>query len=135
MTTVNSEIRWKRSRRGWVAGVCAGLGEELGFEAWVLRLAFVALVLFGGFGLLIYLALAVSLPSEHRLEAACRAMLLGVCARLSRRTSIEIGLVRSFVAALVIYSLGAGLLLYIAAYFLIPDTPKPPARLPSDVSK
>src|SRR5437764_5331815 len=40
-----------------VAGVAGGLGEQLGVDPVVLRLAFVVLALAGGFGLVLYLVL------------------------------------------------------------------------------
>jgi phage shock protein PspC (stress-responsive transcriptional regulator) len=57
--------RLRRSRSDkWVAGVCAGLGEISGVEAWVWRLMFVLLFMFGGAGLLAYLLLWIFVPLE-----------------------------------------------------------------------
>ena len=38
-----------------IAGVAGGIADYLGIEAWVVRIGFVVLVPFGGFGLLAYL--------------------------------------------------------------------------------
>jgi phage shock protein PspC (stress-responsive transcriptional regulator) len=44
--------------------VCAGLGEVSGIEAWVWRLMFVLLAMFGGAGVLVYLLLWIFVPIE-----------------------------------------------------------------------
>jgi phage shock protein PspC (stress-responsive transcriptional regulator) len=47
-----------------VWGVAGGLAAHIGFNATLVRLAFVLLTLFGGAGLLAYLVLAVALPED-----------------------------------------------------------------------
>ena len=54
-------LRRSRSDR-WVAGVCGGIAQALGVEAWVVRLLFVALLVWGGAGLLVYLLLWLFVP-------------------------------------------------------------------------
>ncbi len=56
-------LRRSRSDR-WIAGVCGGIARATGLEAWVLRLIFAVLLLFGGFGLLIYVLLWIFVPIE-----------------------------------------------------------------------
>jgi phage shock protein C len=55
---------WYRSREGKkIAGICAGLAQELGIAAAPVRLAFVLLTLIaGGAGLVLYLVLWVVMP-------------------------------------------------------------------------
>lgn len=55
---------WYRSRAGKkIAGVCAGLAQELGIAATPVRLAFVLLTLIaGGAGLVLYVVLWVVMP-------------------------------------------------------------------------
>jgi phage shock protein PspC (stress-responsive transcriptional regulator) len=55
---------WYRSREGKkIAGVCAGLAQELGIAATPVRLAFVLLTLIaGGAGIILYLVLWVVMP-------------------------------------------------------------------------
>jgi phage shock protein PspC (stress-responsive transcriptional regulator) len=55
-------LRSKDDRMVW--GVAGGLAAHIGFNATVVRLAFVVLTLFGGAGLLAYLVLAVALPED-----------------------------------------------------------------------
>lgn len=60
--TVN---RLRRSRNDrWLGGVCGGLAEQTALESWVWRLAFVALFLFWGAGLLFYILLWIFVPDE-----------------------------------------------------------------------
>jgi phage shock protein C len=56
-------LRRSRSDR-WIAGVCAGLAQATGADAWVWRLLFALLFLCGGAGLLIYVLLWVFVPAE-----------------------------------------------------------------------
>lgn len=51
-----------------LAGVCGGLGEYLGVDPSLVRLAFVVATLWGGIGLLAYVVLAIVLPMDQ--EAA-----------------------------------------------------------------
>ncbi len=57
--------RLRRSREDkWLGGVCAGLGAVSGIEAWVWRLLFVLLFVFGGVGVFVYLLLWIFVPLE-----------------------------------------------------------------------
>ena len=55
-------LRSKDDRMLW--GVAGGLAQHVGFNATLVRIAFVAVSLFGGAGLLAYLVLAVALPED-----------------------------------------------------------------------
>jgi len=55
----------RRPRAGrWLGGVCSGLAAATGLEAWVWRLLFVVLALWGGAGLVVYLLLWIFVPEE-----------------------------------------------------------------------
>jgi phage shock protein PspC (stress-responsive transcriptional regulator) len=57
--------RLRRSRSDkWLGGVCAGLGQASGIDAWIWRLLFALLFLFGGTGLVAYLLLWIFVPLE-----------------------------------------------------------------------
>jgi phage shock protein C len=57
--------RLRRSRSDkWLGGVCAGIGQVSGIDAWVWRLMFVLLFMFGGTGLVAYLLLWIFVPLE-----------------------------------------------------------------------
>lgn len=49
-------------------GVCGGLGEYFGIDPTFVRLAFVLLTLFNGIGLVLYIALAIIMPSGKNVE-------------------------------------------------------------------
>jgi phage shock protein C len=49
-------------------GVCGGLGEYFGIDPTLVRLAFVVLTLFEGLGLVLYIILAIIMPSEMDVE-------------------------------------------------------------------
>ena len=55
-------LRSKDNRVLW--GVAGGLAEHIGFNATLVRIAFVVTTLFGGAGILAYLVLAVALPED-----------------------------------------------------------------------
>jgi phage shock protein PspC (stress-responsive transcriptional regulator) len=58
-------MRLRRSRSDkWLGGVCAGIGQVSGVDAWVWRLMFVLLFMFGGTGLVAYLLLWIFVPLE-----------------------------------------------------------------------
>ena len=57
--------RLQRSREDRIlTGVSGGLGAHLGINAWWIRLAFLVLTFFGGFGLLIYVAAWLLIPDQ-----------------------------------------------------------------------
>lgn len=51
-------------KEGKIFGVCEGLGEHLGIDPTILRVAFVVAVLGYGSGLLLYIILALVIPKE-----------------------------------------------------------------------
>ncbi|MFN7726199.1 MAG: PspC domain-containing protein [Rubrivivax sp.] len=64
-TVIGAAQRLRRSRSDrWLGGVCGGLARVTGTEAWLWRLGTVALTLFAGGGLLIYLLLWIFVPLE-----------------------------------------------------------------------
>jgi phage shock protein PspC (stress-responsive transcriptional regulator) len=50
----------------WLGGVCGGMAKQFGIESWIVRLVFVAALLFAGFGLLPYVLLWIFVPPEGR---------------------------------------------------------------------
>jgi phage shock protein PspC (stress-responsive transcriptional regulator) len=62
----------RRTDDKWVAGVAGGIADYLGIQPWAVRIAFVVLTPFGGFGALVYLIAWLLVPaagSEHSLVA------------------------------------------------------------------
>ncbi len=65
-----------------IAGVCGGLGEYFNIDPTILRILFVALVIWGGSGALLYIVLWLvvpeagkeSIPADQRMQAAGKEM-------------------------------------------------------------
>ena len=54
----------------WIAGVCGGLGAYFNVDSNAIRIAFVLLALWHGFGVLVYLLMVLVLPDEPVREVA-----------------------------------------------------------------
>ncbi|HSD12558.1 MAG TPA: PspC domain-containing protein [Patescibacteria group bacterium] len=54
---------------GWLGGVCAAVAYRLGLPTWLVRLAWGALALFYGTGVLLYLLLWFFVPNAPRTPA------------------------------------------------------------------
>lgn len=68
---------YRSNRNNVLAGVCGGLGEYLGVDATIIRLAWVALVFLEGAGLLLYIIAAIVIPkkpSDYADDAGNRPM-------------------------------------------------------------
>ena len=64
-TVVAAAQRLRRSRNDrWIGGVCGGLARITGTEAWLWRMATVALTLLAGGGVLLYILLWIFVPVE-----------------------------------------------------------------------
>jgi phage shock protein PspC (stress-responsive transcriptional regulator) len=55
---------YRAADRRWLGGVCAGLGRYFGLSPMIYRVAFAALALAGGTGVLLYLAAWLVIPDE-----------------------------------------------------------------------
>jgi len=62
METTHKLYRSKSNRK--LAGVCGGLGEYLGADPTIMRVLFIVLAVFGGAGLIIYLAMWLIVPQQ-----------------------------------------------------------------------
>jgi phage shock protein PspC (stress-responsive transcriptional regulator) len=62
VAAVNTFHRSRNDR--WIAGVCGGIARVTGVESWVWRLLFTVLFFCAGAGLLVYVLLAIFVPSE-----------------------------------------------------------------------
>ena len=121
--------RWTRSNVGALAGVCKGMGDALGIETWIIRVIWLVAVLWFGSGIFLYLILALSLPRVEQLDHALDRKLLGVCARISERYQIEVGLVRAGFLISLFVTFGIGILVYGLCYFLVPAAGEPSKSL------
>ena len=48
-----------------LAGVCGGFAQYFGIDSTLVRIGYVALVLFGGSGILLYIICALVMPKEQ----------------------------------------------------------------------
>lgn len=53
-----------RSNNKMVGGVCAGIGEYLGIDPTIIRIVYVLMIFFAGFGILLYLILWLIMPAK-----------------------------------------------------------------------
>jgi len=113
--------KWVRSSDGVVAGVFEGLGKSFEMDPNVLRLIWVISVLFFGSGLLIYFMLAWILPREDRLSDYHQKKIFGVCSAISRKSGIELGLVRLLAVGSLIVSFGLTFVAYMVMAIVMPE--------------
>ncbi|MCJ8275337.1 MAG: PspC domain-containing protein [Bdellovibrionales bacterium] len=121
MTQNVLQSRWIRSERGWVAGVCQGLGERFDTSPGVLRALWMMSILFFGVGLFFYFICAFCLPVEGKEHLVDEGKILGVCARLSEKFDMDVGLLRILAVIIGLGSFGTTILAYIILHFLIPS--------------
>jgi len=114
-------MKWVRAKDGALAGVCKGLARALDIPVGAFRLLWLLSVLFLGAGLGVYILFAVSLPREDKVGEALQPRLLGVCAKIARRTEIEVGVVRFLTISLSLLSFGATVVGYIVLYFIMDE--------------
>jgi diaminohydroxyphosphoribosylaminopyrimidine deaminase/5-amino-6-(5-phosphoribosylamino)uracil reductase len=114
------EMKWVRSKNGWFAGVCQGLGDRFGIEVWILRALWILSFFWFGTGLLVYLLMAICLPREDKLVEAMGRRALGVCTMIASRYEVEVGLVRLLAVFLGLSSFGLAIFLYVILYFVLP---------------
>ena len=62
---------WTRARSGrMIAGIARGLANRFGLPIAAVRLVFLLSILFGGWGILVYIALWIAMPEEPLPAAA-----------------------------------------------------------------
>lgn len=57
--------RLTRSSNKMIGGVCAGLAEYLDIDLTIVRIVWVLMVLFAGFGILLYVILWLVMPKQQ----------------------------------------------------------------------
>lgn len=60
--------RLMRSDHGMIAGVCAGIANYFGIDPTIVRVLYVLMVLFAGFGILLYVILWIVIPKQKSLN-------------------------------------------------------------------
>ena len=59
---IMAEKRLSRSNNKMIGGVCAGLADYLGLDPTIVRIVWVLMLFFAGFGILLYLILWIIMP-------------------------------------------------------------------------
>lgn len=68
---------FRSSQNRVLLGVCGGVGERFGWDPTLVRLAFVAAMLFGGPGIVAYIIMALVIPRARSLNGWDPAALPG----------------------------------------------------------
>ena len=112
-------MKWIRAKDGAIFGVCKGLARTLDIPVGLFRLLWLLSVLFVGVGFGLYLLFAICLPREDKQDKARQGRVLGVCARIARKTDLEVGVVRFVALCLLLLSLGSTLVGYVVLHFVL----------------
>ncbi|MCW3470337.1 PspC domain-containing protein [Rhodococcus pyridinivorans] len=94
-------------KEGHIAGVCSGIGVRYGVDPVLIRVVFVASALFGGGGLVLYLAAWLMFP-RHGDQVSSLESLVGRGASSDSTTKVVVLLVALAIAAGAIGPVGAG---------------------------
>lgn len=54
-----------RSNNGMIGGVCAGIAEYMNLDPTIVRIAWILMVFFAGFGVLLYIILWIVMPKQQ----------------------------------------------------------------------
>ena len=57
-----ADKKLSRSNNKMIGGVCAGIADYLGLDPTIVRIVWVLMLFFAGFGILLYLILWISMP-------------------------------------------------------------------------
>ena len=58
---------YKSSTDKKLAGVCGGFSEYFGLDSTAVRIGYLALIIFAGFGILFYIICALVMPNESKI--------------------------------------------------------------------
>ena len=122
-TETQGNLKWTRSADGAILGVCKGIARALDLPVGLVRLVWLGSVLCFGAGFFAYLALAIALPRSDKQSKAMDAMIFGVCAKISKRVDLEVGIVRFLAILLTLVGFGTTLVGYIILYFVLDEKP------------
>lgn len=114
-------MKFVRAKDGAIFGVCKGLARTLDIPVGVFRLIWLLSILALGTGIGVYLLLAITLPREDKTAEALQPWILGVCAKISQRSQLEVGIVRFLTIILSFVFMGATIIGYIVLYFVLDD--------------
>lgn len=94
-------------------GLCSGLEDSFGVNRWLLRLLFLALTMFGGFGIVIYLLVVIALSKKNSPKIHQKRV-FGLCLSLSQRYGWDISVLRMIALfGLIVSGILPGLIVYV----------------------
>ena len=100
-----------------IAGVCGGLAEYFGIEAVIIRILLVAITLFGGSGLLLYIILWIVMPSSSATGKTSEEYIRDNVEELKERSSDIAGKEPKTVLGIILVVIGVSLLLENFGFF------------------
>lgn len=121
--------KWIRPKNAPIAGVCGAIANALDVNPTLVRILWLIAGLFYGTGFCLYLICWFFLPKEEKQFEPDRPVFLGVCYRLSKKTNIELAVIRialfiSFFATATLTFWG-----YFIAHLLIPKVEDHPGKI------
>ncbi len=119
---MNPMAIFKRSNKGWIAGVCSGLAKQMDIPVWLVRVSWLIGIMFV-IPFLFYFVCALSLPREDRVEEFYKPKFFGVCYDLSKISNVELSFLRLVACSLILVSGGTVFLIYIILRFVITRQP------------
>ena len=139
----------RRPDEGRLGGVCAGMAEYFDTDVTLVRLAWVALTLVPGAvfgGLIAYLAAWLIIPpatlpappragAQRLMRSATDRQIAGVCGGLAGYFGVDSTIMRLIWVILTIFpgAIVCGVIVYLVAWFVIPDAASPGVRSPATV--
>jgi phage shock protein PspC (stress-responsive transcriptional regulator) len=112
---------WAREADGVIAGVCSFIAKRFSVDVMLIRIVWLCAVFFAGFGLGLYLILALSLPRIDKLDTAYAPRAMGVAARFAKRFDVDVGLTRCGFLFLLFSSAGLFFFAYLLMHFILPS--------------
>jgi phage shock protein PspC (stress-responsive transcriptional regulator) len=62
---MNNKKLYKDSKNGQISGVCVGLADYFNMDVSMVRIIMLLIVIFTGFGVVLYIVLAIALPEKE----------------------------------------------------------------------
>lgn len=89
-----------------IFGICGGLGKYFEIDSWIIRIFFIAFIFFNGFGIILYLILAILIPLERGIkEESLKQEIDETIIEINRRKNVKIflGFILVFIGIIYIF--------------------------------
>lgn len=126
MRNLSETKKWVRPKNAPLAGVCGAFAKALDANPVVVRLLWLSAGLFFGTGFCIYLVCWWFFPSEEQQYDPDKATFLGVCLRISKKTGVELSIVRIATFLSFFVSVGLTAFAYFISHLLLPKLESTP---------